>query len=147
MGKAKKYTDQLAEWVKKRDEKRKRQDKNVVAFLAVQKDIEEAIAAGYSVKTIWEHMLEEGKIHCRYETFTKHVNRHIKNKESSSNFLAAKKTEEVTPEPPATKGPEKPTETKSLEKNSDSAQVQNKDKPKGITGFNFNSRPNKEDLI
>ncbi|MBU0791961.1 MAG: TraK family protein, partial [Gammaproteobacteria bacterium] len=75
---AKSYTDELAEWVKKREASRPRQDKSLVAFLAVRDDIHEAIDAGYSLKTIWEHLHEQGKIPYRYETFLKHVNKHIK---------------------------------------------------------------------
>lgn len=73
----KSYTDQLAEWAKKRDASRPRQDKNVVAFLAVRTEVKEAMDAGYALKTIWEHMHELGKIPYRYETFLKHVRRCI----------------------------------------------------------------------
>ena len=75
---AKSYTEQLAEWVKKREASRPRQDKNVVAFLAVRADVKDAMDAGYALKTIWEHLHETGKIAYRYETFLKHVKRHIK---------------------------------------------------------------------
>lgn len=74
------YTDQLAEWVKKREKSRPRQDKGLVAFIAVKDDITEAIDAGYALKTIWEHLHETGKIPYRYETFLKHVKKHIKEK-------------------------------------------------------------------
>lgn len=74
------YTDQLAEWVKKREKSRPRQDKGLVAFIAVKEDISEAIDAGYALKTIWEHLHETGKIPYRYETFLKHVKKHIKQK-------------------------------------------------------------------
>lgn len=74
------YTDQLAEWVKKRGKSRPRQDKGLVAFIAVKDDIEEAMAAGYALKTIWEHLHETGKIPFRYETFLKHTKKHIKAK-------------------------------------------------------------------
>ena len=49
----KSYPEELAEWVKKREATRPRQDKNVVAFLALKSDVQDAIAAGYSLLTIW----------------------------------------------------------------------------------------------
>ena len=57
----KSYPEELAEWVKKREATRPRQDKNVVAFLALKSDVQDAIAAGYSLLTIWEHLHEKGR--------------------------------------------------------------------------------------
>ena len=65
------YTQDLAEWVTRRDTSRSRQDTNVVAFLALKPDIQAAITAGYSLVTIWTHLHEMGKIPYRYETFLK----------------------------------------------------------------------------
>ena len=59
---AKSYTEELADWVKKREDSRPRQDKNMVAFLAVRADVKAAVEAGYAFKTIWEHMHETGKL-------------------------------------------------------------------------------------
>ena len=50
---AKTYTDELGEWVKKRKEKRPKQDLATVAFMAVLEDVKAAIEAGYAQKTIW----------------------------------------------------------------------------------------------
>lgn len=72
------YPEELAEWVKGREAKKPRQDKHVVAFLAVKSDVQAALNAGYAMKTIWEHMKETGRLRCRYETFTQHVKRYIK---------------------------------------------------------------------
>lgn len=72
------YPEELAEWVKGREAKKPRQDKHVVAFLAVKSDVQAALDAGYAMKTIWEHMKETGRLRCRYETFTQHVKRYIK---------------------------------------------------------------------
>jgi len=81
------YTEELAEWVKKREAaKPKRQDKNWVAFLAVSNDVKAAIVAGYSLTTIWEHLHETGKIQVRYETFAKYVRRHIKSRTSTDQI-------------------------------------------------------------
>ena len=72
------YTDELADWVTKRNASRARQDRHVVAFLAVRADVEAAIGAGYSVRTVWEHLHETGKVACRYESFLRHVRLHIR---------------------------------------------------------------------
>jgi len=74
---AKSYLDELAAWTKKREKKRQRKDQYVVAFLAVRANVEEAIEAGYSLMTIWEHLTDTGKISYRYETFLRHVHKHI----------------------------------------------------------------------
>ena len=115
---AKRYTDQLAEWVKKREASRPRQDKNVVAFLAVRADVKEAMDAGYALKTIWEHMRDIGKIPYRYETFLKHVRRHIKQASEPD-------VEPVTPPADPTAKMESPR----------------------VSGFTFDATPKKEDLI
>lgn len=75
---SKRYTDELAAWVQKRAKSRPRQDKGLVAFIAVKDDIAQAMEAGYALKTIWEHLHETGKIPCRYETFLKHVKNQIR---------------------------------------------------------------------
>jgi hypothetical protein len=47
--------------------------KNKVAFLALSKDIKEAIADGWSLKNIWETLHEEKKIQFSYKTFRGYV--------------------------------------------------------------------------
>jgi len=71
------YMEELAAWVKKREASRQRRDKNLVTFLALRSDMKAAIGAGYTVKTIWEHLLEIKKISCGYETFLRHIRHHI----------------------------------------------------------------------
>jgi hypothetical protein len=75
---AKSYTEELAAWVEKRAEKKRRQDAAAVAFMAVKSDVVAAMEAGYALTTIWEHMHETGKVKCSYETFRKHVHRFIR---------------------------------------------------------------------
>lgn len=125
---AKRYIDQLAEWAKKRDAaaRPRRQDKNVVAFLAVRANVKEAMDAGYALKTIWEHMHEIGKIPYRYETFLKHVRRHIKQPPEP----------DVAPVTP----PADPTAKKA-------AEAKTKKEPPSVSGFVFDATPKKEDLI
>ena len=69
------FLDELAEWVASAQQRRK---ESLVAFLAVRGDIEEAMRAGYALKTVWAHLRESGRIACRYETFCAHVRRYIK---------------------------------------------------------------------
>lgn len=131
---AKRYTDQLAEWVKKREASRPRQDKNVVAFLAVRADVKEAMDAGYALKTIWEHMHEIGKIPYRYETFLKHVRRHIKQAPEPDTPAPppADQVKDDKPDPKAKKAGEAKTTKK---------------EPPSVSGFTFDATPKKEDLI
>lgn len=117
---AQKYVEELAAWVRENRAKRPRQDTNMVAFLAVRSDVEEAIMAGYAVKTIWEHLNETGKIPYRYETFLKHVRRHITTDTSAG----------IKP------GPVQPKISTAPVK-----------KPPSIGGFTFDANPKEEDLI
>ena len=102
----------------------------MVAFLGVRADVQEAMAAGYALKTIWEHLHETGKIPYRYETFLKHVRQHITTDTSVG----------IKPRP--------------IQPMSSTAQVQVKKPPSSkaeapppIGVFNFNPKPNKEDLL
>ncbi len=125
---AKNYTDELAEWVKKRKALSRRRDRNVVAFLAVRADVKAAIEAGYALKTIWEHLHELGKIGYRYETFLKHVRRHITQASANQDKSVSK------PEPKTAVEPTPPSEPK-------------RSKAPTVGGFTFDATPNKEDLI
>ncbi|MFL9951960.1 TraK family protein [Paraburkholderia nemoris] len=71
---------ELAAWVARRSQTAKlKRKESLAAFLAVRADVIEATAAGYALKTIWEHMRETGRVSFRYETFLKYVRRHITN--------------------------------------------------------------------
>lgn len=133
---AKTYTEILAEWVKKRDASRPRQDKSLVAFLAVRDDVKAAMAEGYALKTIWQHMNETGKLSYRYETFLKHVRKHIKEKQ-----------EKPLPKPQAGKSrqekssfPDQPVTGKGENPKVKQAKSQ-------LPGFVFDANPNEKDLI
>jgi hypothetical protein len=131
---AKRYTDELAEWVKKRDASRPRQDRNVVAFLAVRADVEAAMDAGYALKTVWEHLHETGKIPYRYETFLNHVRRHITPKiRRMPATLAACPVKDSRPAigAPASARTAEPKKT----------EVPN------VGGFTFDPSPNQEELL
>ncbi|CAG0988828.1 Protein TraK [Anaerolineae bacterium] len=132
------YTEELAEWVKKRDaEKPKRQDKNWVAFLAVSNDVKAAIVAGYSLMTIWEHMHETGKIQVRYETFTKYVRRHGNRSTVQIDQGGDKPTAPEAVEQAQSTKPE-PVESRSEPKKSE---------PPKLGGFTFDAKPKREELI
>ena len=128
------YPEELAEWVKGREAKKPRQDKHVVAFLAVKSDVQAALDAGYAMKTIWEHMKETGRLRCRYETFTQHVKRYIKAAPVAS------------PPPTATPPDSQPKGAKPEPKAAPPAS-ESKSEPPKIGGFTFDATPKKEDLL
>lgn len=127
------YTQELAEWVTRAEARRPRQDKNVVAFLAVKCDIQAAISAGYSLMTIWAHLHAKGKIAYRYETFLKHVRRHIKAPSPGVSAPAAR--QEANPAEPQAPIP------------AEARGTLHPPKPGPAAGFIFNPIPNKEELL
>jgi hypothetical protein len=132
---AKSYTEELADWVSKRKAQRPRQDKNIVAFLAVKRDVKAALDAGYSMKTLWEHLHATGRIAYRYETFTLHVKRHIRAKPLAGNQVEPQQ-EQSKPQTPA--AATKPDQAWSEPR---------KTPPPSVGGFTFNATPKKEDLF
>jgi len=78
----KRYSKELESWLKAAKGNKNRRGKHLVAFLVIKDDVQDALEAGYSMKSIWEHMKETGKLSCRYETFLKHVNDHLKKADS-----------------------------------------------------------------
>ena len=132
-----KFTDGLEKWAKERDkrQKKRRQDASAVEFLAVKKDVTEAIEAGYSLKTIWEYLKEGKKIRFTYETFRRHIKRFIKSAPKDQATLAAKNEADD----------KRDASTPKADKN----EPEEKEKPQlpGTGGFKFDAKPNKEDLI
>ncbi len=136
---AKSYIEELGAWVKQREPMKPRQESAAVAFLAVKENVVEALAAGYALTTIWEHMHESGLIKSGYETFRKHVRRYIQ----------SPRTEAKT-----TPGTSPPNTVKSQRKTTD---VTSKQKPQAdrmlatendvMKGFRFSPVPNKEELF
>jgi hypothetical protein len=74
------YVEELAAWVQDQPPKRRGQDANAVAFLAVREDVEAAIAAGFPLTTIWRHLHETRRLGFRYDTFLKYVRKHVRRK-------------------------------------------------------------------
>lgn len=114
------YIEDLAAWAKARKENSSRHDRYVVAFTAVKADVQAALEDGYTMKTIWEHLTAQGRLHCRYETFTHHVKRFI-----------VFTPEAVAPAPRAS-APDAAT---------------TRPEPPRISSFVFNPNPRKEDLL
>lgn len=98
--------------------------KNKVAFIALKKDIQEALDAGWSMKVIWETLLEEKKISFSYKTFRTYVTQLIL---SSSN---------VNIEPVA-----------SISKKPKDGNVSKSNTKTGIPAFTFQPTPNPEELL
>lgn len=72
------YLTDLREWVKqKKGLNGNNANSARVVFLAIREDVKNAIDAGYSLTTIWEHMHETGRVTTTYETFRRHVRRYI----------------------------------------------------------------------
>ena len=134
MAAEKSFRDELATWVAQRDQAERPQRKEaLVAFLAVRADVIEATAAGYTLKTIWEHLHEAGRVSFRYETFLRHVRRHITNAPPECPKLPAPVKSEVH----AKGGESKPkalTEPKTSGVSS-------------VGSFNFDPTPKKEELL
>lgn len=141
-----KFTDGLEKWVQERDkrQKKRRQDASAVEFLAVKKDVTDAIEAGYSLKTIWEYLKEGKKIRSTYETFRRHVKRFIKAVPKDQPTLAAKNEADASP---ATN--KQPDDKRDATPKADKSEPEEKEKPQlpGTGGFKFDAKPNKEDLI
>lgn len=73
----KNYIAELDEWIKRRKGSKPIKGEKFVEFLAVRKDVETAVGAGYMIKIIWEHLHEAGKVSCHYETFLRYTKKHI----------------------------------------------------------------------
>jgi hypothetical protein len=125
----KKYVEELTEWANKRNAKKPRQSMAAIAFIAARDDVKAAMDAGYALKTIWEHMNETGNFPYRYETFLKHVRKHIKEASHDVRFKEKRVTQKKR-------------------RISQSSQKQEK-KPSTsrADSFTFNATPKIEDLI
>ncbi len=73
------YVKELQAWVIQRQQNNRPPNKQEVlaTFLGVKTDVEEAINAGYNLKTIWTYLTERNLIAFRYETFLRYVKQYI----------------------------------------------------------------------
>ncbi|HFD4277731.1 TPA: TraK family protein [Vibrio parahaemolyticus] len=73
------YVKELQAWVIQRQQNNRPPNKQEVlaTFLGVKTDVEEAINAGYNLKTIWTYLTERNLIAFRYETFLRYVKEYI----------------------------------------------------------------------
>ncbi|ENG8026105.1 TraK family protein [Vibrio parahaemolyticus] len=73
------YVKELQSWVIQRQQDNRSPNKQEVlaTFLGVKNDVEEAINAGYNLKTIWTYLTEKNLIAFRYETFLRYVKQYI----------------------------------------------------------------------
>ena len=101
-----------------------RTGKNRASFLAVRDDVRKALDDGWPVKAIWDTLSAEGKIEFGYDAFIGYVNRLIRNAESSP---ARPPAGQVKADKRARKGKAKASSS--------------------IGVFDFNPKPNKEDLL
>lgn len=128
------FLDDLAKWAAGQCQATKpRRKETLAAFLVVRENVREAMAAGYALKTIWEHMHETGRVSYRYETFLRHVRRHITNAPIDRTTQSAK----VKPAAQGKGGDESILQAHTESRTSS---------PPRLGGFNFNPTPNKEDL-
>lgn len=101
--------------------------KNRAAFLAVRAEVKQALEDGWSVKTVWETLREEGKIGFSYHAFIRYVNQLIRQVPPSGAAESVPKEGQGAQAPAAVK--QKPSS------------------PPDVGGFKFESIPNKEDLF
>lgn len=54
------------------------------AFLALKKDIHQAMNDGYTAKDVWEFLHERGRMPIKYRTFIDYVNRYLQESDEAS---------------------------------------------------------------
>ena len=82
----KNYPEKLGEWVKHKAVTKR--NKALVSFLTVRNDVTSALDVGYSIKTVWSHMVESKRIDFSDQTFLKFVNHQIRRKRQFLPLLA-----------------------------------------------------------
>lgn len=110
---------------------------NRAAFLALREDIRDAIKDRWPVKTIWETLHEEGKIKFSYQAFRNYTNNLILNDDRTP---AAAPQEPATTEPTSGPGNVPMSETTLPQPKPVSASSIS-------TGFEFNTKPDRDKLI
>ncbi|MGV4008753.1 TraK family protein [Citrobacter freundii] len=132
---AKRLTERIA--ALQQAQKPTRSGQNRAAFLALRDDITEALADGWSVKTVWQTLHEEGKISFGYDAFISYVNRLIRDPASAPDT--------TTPAPQKTKPVSSAVKAPAPKPAMPAAPISAK--PTGIQQFNHNPKPNLDDLL
>lgn len=132
------YTQRLAEWLEKKAKTRRRRSTSKVAVLAVKKEILAALAAGYDLINIHEHMRETGMIAISYEAFRRHVQQLKKDQAAADAAIAAR-----SPSPAGTAAAATAAPAPAPSSNRQKAEKA----PPGIAGFQYNPKPNPEELL
>ncbi|EEZ96784.1 TraK family protein [Legionella longbeachae] len=109
----------------KHSQQRTNPRKNKVAFLAMREDISEALEKGWSITIIWETLRDEGRFTATYNTFRLYV----------LKYLYGQKPGYLPKESVAVR-------TKGSVENQSS-----KKRDISMPSFQYNSIPNKEDLL
>lgn len=122
------YPEQLAEWIKRREKKKR--DEALVGFLAIRDDVKSALDAGYSAKTVWCNMHQSKRFSFGYDTFLKYVNKLIRNPRAGQ--AGGNESAKVSPPKPA---------------GTTSPATLNKKPPAALDGFTFDPVPKKEELL
>ncbi len=122
MKKIKSLSDRIAERIQSRIRSTSAPEKNLALIIALKKDILEALEDGWTIKTVWNQLHDEGKIDFSYQTFRKYVVRLNKVKTEIRGNEAEKSTH--------------PQE----DRRAGRAKHQ-------IAGFSYDPTPRKEDLI
>lgn len=104
-------------------EKSKKNYQNKTAFLAIRDEVKQALTDDWPVKVIWETLHAEKKISFGYDAFINYVNRLIRRAQTNSEIS---ENTSQTPE-------------KSITKKSPPSS--------SLSGFRFESTPNKKDLL
>lgn len=148
------YTDELAAWIERRGAPKRRQDAATVAFLAVRADVATAIGAGYAITTVYEHMLATGRVKCSYETFRKHVQRHVVQVPGAKGASSTQEVGQVgvgTSSPstvqPVSRGGVGAAKQKGEPTNQQPAAQQGTSNPPKIGGFVFDAKPQPKELL
>jgi hypothetical protein len=137
---AKAYTQELADWAQQRCESARRH-KNLVAFLLVKDDVNEAATQGWPIRAIWAHLCEQRRIDCGYQTFLNYVKRYVRQDAGRVPMVP-----QVPPVPTSTPGAPHRTAVTALPPTPGRA-ASGSNGHDQIPGFVFNPAANKEHLF
>ncbi len=112
-------SERIAERIRAKVTEASATERNLSLVLAHREDILKALDDGWSIKTVWDQLHEEGKIDFSYQTFRKYVVRIAKGRlHKKETDRVENRIEETAPDPNRT-----------------------------IKGFAYDPTPKKEDLI